>query len=145
MPGTPIARIGSGPDIPSGFTPVAVVECLRSVVRVKDRGVWLAEVKRVATVGLGPLMTELRKPSTTLHFGGPVECPMIVALVPWFELVSRDGQVIQPEIPYGFCDQPVSRVLVALNKLHWRTVSRTLVEKYKAILDPPQAARLGGT
>jgi hypothetical protein len=133
-PGTPIARVGSGPYIPSGFKPAAAVECVRSVVRVKGRGLWLADVKRVATSGLGPLMTALRMASH--HSPSDIACPMIVVPLPWLELVGQDGQLIQPEIPRGLCGQPASALLAALAHVKWRTVSRTLETKYKAVLDP---------
>jgi hypothetical protein len=140
--GGPRDQTGQGQHIPRGFAPVAVVQCVSLVVQVKGRGRWLAQVKRIATSDLGPLMTALRKPSTPLGAGGPVECPMIAALLPWFELLGTNGQLIQPVLPRTSCGQPIAAVLTALDKLHWRTVSRTLMEKYKAVLDPPPAGQL---
>lgn len=132
VPGGPIDGTGAGQHLAKGFTPVAAVECQDSIVQVKGRGRWVEETKRVATSGLGALMTALRKPPS--HRLPDVDCPMIAVAVPWFELVAKDGKVIDPAVPRGFCGQPVAAILVVLSKLHWQTVSRTLVEKYKPLL-----------
>jgi hypothetical protein len=135
-PGGPVDRVGAGEHIPKGFVPLAVVQCVRSVVRIKGRGQWLAVVKRVASYGLGPLISALRKPSSNVHAGAPIDCPMIEVPLPWFELVGYGNQVIQPVVPRESCGQPVSGVLTALANLKWQTVSRTLLERYRAVLDP---------
>jgi hypothetical protein len=142
-PGGPEVAVGggdatadqTGQHLPSGFVAVAVVECVRSVVPVKGRGQWEAVVKRVATSGLGPLMAALRRPSSRLPNPDDVACPMTEAPLPWFELVGKDGHVIQPAIPRASCGQPITAIVIALDKLPWLTLSRTLQVKYKPLIN----------
>jgi len=117
-------------SIPTGFTLVAVVRCVRVVVRVPGRGMWLAEKRQAAVTGLARLMTALREPSAPHNSKGPIpQCLAPYTVLPWFVLVSRDGQVIRPRVPVNVCRLPIEAVLASLNSMHWITLSTTLKQR----------------
>jgi hypothetical protein len=122
---SPVGTAADGRQrVPNGVKVVAVVECVQSTVTVKGKGTWLAELRRMSTVNLDSLVTALRRPSA--HTPAGTICPMYAIIVPWFVLITENGQQVLPMIPTVACGQPAPQVLGALGKLRWQTISQIL-------------------
>jgi hypothetical protein len=108
--------------IPAQFVPAAVVLCNPAIVFVNHNGRNVPSTRRVATTGLGRLMTALRAPSAPPDSN--VACLDQATYVPWFVLVGRNGRVIRPKVPVTVCGDPSPAVLASLNALRWTTPTR---------------------
>ncbi len=116
--GVPLALLPGGQDIPAGFSPVAVVECINLGQFGPGHGAGAAERREAAVSGLAGLMTALRQTQAEPSPPGPVCIAQL--RVPWFVLVGQDGQVIRPRLPATLCGQSTaSRVLASLKALPW--------------------------
>ncbi len=106
--------------VPAGFTPVAAVECSPEIVFTTSGRPPIRPVKQVAVSGLARLVAALR--SRPVPTGPNVICAAQAVIMPWFVLVSGNGQVILPRVPAGQCGEPSSRLLASLAALRWVTV-----------------------
>lgn len=120
-------RVRCGPDrqqasvpLPAGFVPAAAVLCPLVVRLVHEPG-HVRYPKQEASRGLAPLLAALRLRSPPPTPG--TVCAVQAVPTTWLFLISRDGQVIRPEIPDGACGQPLPQFLHALQHLPWVTVS----------------------
>jgi hypothetical protein len=114
----------SGPTepIPAGFTPIAVVECIRVTVRTPGGRVTDEEKRQVAVTGLRPLVRALRLVQPRLASGAIPACLIPASPMGWVELVGPRGQLIHPAIPVGSCGVPIPPVVTSLNRLRWITL-----------------------
>jgi hypothetical protein len=104
--------------VPARFIPVAVVLCDPGIVFVNHNGRNVPPTRKIATTGLGRLMTALRAPSAPRNSN--VNCLDQAVYTPWFVVVGRNGQVIRPKIPVTVCGDPSPAVLASLNALPFR-------------------------
>jgi len=109
-------------SIPAPFVPVAVVLCNPAIVFVNHNDRTVPPTERVATAGLGRLMTALRAPSARPE--SDVACLDQATYVAWFVLVGRNGLIIRPKIPVTVYGDPSPAVLASLNALRWTTPTR---------------------
>jgi hypothetical protein len=122
----------SGQAIPPGFSPVAVVQCVR-IGAIAPAQQWNSMRAEAAVTGLGPLLTALREPSERRTTAGTMPACLVPATaVPELALIGRDGQVIYPRIPVTACGVPIHQVVASLSALHWIKVA-TIVEPQSAV------------
>lgn len=111
----------SGVPLSPGFKPVAAVRCETQIKTVPGDGVWQVAVAQRATSGLDPLITALRLPSSNPPDGIQIPCAAVGFVAPEFALVDAQGRTVQPSLPHDVCENPLTRVLDALNALPWKT------------------------
>ena len=113
----------SGPaePVPAGFTPIAVVECVRVTVTLPGGAVRTEEKRQVAVAGLGSFLHALRLQKDP-RGGAMPACLVLTPPVAWLALVDSHGQVIHPAIPAVSCSMPVQPVWKSLRSLRWITL-----------------------
>lgn len=123
---SPRGRYLRAKPIPAGFRPLAVVECIRVPGIVPVDGPEPGELRRVAVSGLSRLVAALRLPATPRTRGLVPACLMPVDRAsPWIVFIGPGDHLLRPRIPTGACGLPIVPVQVALNSLHWQTLSPT--------------------
>lgn len=113
--------------LPRSFVPASVLRCVTGAVTVPGKGTWVAATLEKADQDLEPLAGALS--AAPGHMEPGRICPAFAIVPPQIVLVSREGTMIRPRLPVTDCGQIQSQVLAALAALHWRTVSRHLIEK----------------
>jgi hypothetical protein len=106
----------------------AAYDCDQTDVAVAGRGQWLVEDQAKASIGLGRLLSALRRPDQSPPFDGG-SCSAIEVVVPQLVVVSRGGVVLRPTIPTDECRQTQPAVLAALRALRWTVVHRRLLRQ----------------
>jgi len=107
--------------LPADFVVAAAIRCVETERVVPGRGVWQFELRQVADHGLARLAAALRRPSIPPP---PNQmCPAVGVVVIPFVLLGRDGRLVYPRLPTGECGNPLPQVSLALQDLHWVTVS----------------------
>ena len=129
---TALARVARGVHCPPGPSPVsaplpadfvaaAAIRCVETERVVPGRGVWLFELRQVADHGLARLAAALRRPSIAPPPN--LMCAVPAVSVTAFVLVGRDRRLVCPRLPTGECGNPQPEALLAVQDLHWVTVS----------------------
>jgi len=107
--------------LPADFVVAAAIRCVETERVVPGRGVWQFELRQVADHGLARLAAALRRPSIPPP---PNQmCPAVGVIVIPFVLLGRDGRLVYPRLPTGECGWPLPQVGLAMQDLHWVTVS----------------------
>jgi len=107
--------------LPADFVVAAAIRCIETQRVVPGRGVWQFELRQVADHGLARLAAALRLPSIPPP---PNQmCAAVLGVVIPFVLLGRDGRLVYPRLPTGECGNPLPQVSLALQDLHWVTVS----------------------
>lgn len=107
--------------LPAHFVVAAAIRCVETERVVPGRGVWQFELRQVADHGLARLAAALRRPSIPPP---PNQmCLAVLGVVIPFVLLGRDGRLVYPRLPTGECGNPLPQVLLAMQDLHWVTVS----------------------
>jgi hypothetical protein len=104
-----------GVRLPVSFTPVSVERCVHGTTDIPGKGLWVT-----ATL---ELTSALRQPDQKPAGA----CPAIAILPPQVLLTGADGERLVPLLPATSCALVQSRVLAALDALHWQTVSIRLI------------------
>ncbi|MDQ1727284.1 MAG: hypothetical protein QOK14_1329 [Frankiaceae bacterium] len=96
-----------------------LVRCTTVTRTYAGAGSWHVQEMQLATSDLGSFLVALHAPSTrpsgACGHGSPYT-------VPWFTLVTLDGSVLQPTVPFDGCIAAAA-VLEAFDHLRWRTIA----------------------
>jgi hypothetical protein len=107
--------------LPADFVVAAAIRCVETERVLPGRGVWQFEFRQVAGHVLARLAAALRRPSIPPP---PNQmCPAVLVSVIPFVLLGRDGRLVYPRLPTGECGWPLPQVGLAMQDLHWVTVS----------------------
>jgi hypothetical protein len=111
-------------SLPASFVPVSAERCVDGAQTIPGKGLWATATLERADSGLAALVAALRQPSA-----GPAAhaCPALAMIPPAVVLTSATGQQLIPRIPHSSCGLTQSQVLIALDGLHWSTVSVRLI------------------
>jgi hypothetical protein len=144
-PATPVPTISEGPVVPGqsacvgwpagatsvslpvSFVPVSVERCANGAQTIPGKGLWTTATLQRADSGLAGLINALRQPSVTHHPG--TVCPALAEILPQVVLIGANGEKLIPRLPTTGCGLIQSRVLAALDALHWQPVSVRLIAK----------------
>jgi len=120
-------------SLPASFVPVSVERCLDGAETIPGKGLWSTATLERADGGLAALLSALRQPSEghSDHI-----CPALAMIPPALVLTSATGQQLIPRLPVSSCGLTQSRVVVALDGLHWNTVSVRLIAQISAAAAP---------
>jgi hypothetical protein len=110
-----------GVPLPADFAVAAAIRCVETERVVPGRGVWQFKLKQVADHGLARLAAALRRPSILPPPN--LMCAAVGVVVTPLVLLGRDGRLVYPRLPTGECGNPLPQVLLAIQDLHWVTVS----------------------
>ena len=116
-----VSASSPGVPLPANFDAVAVVRCKDEVEPVAGDGTWDTALAQRATGDISALMTALRTPSSKPPTASDFACTAVGIAVPNFALVDAAGHIVRPILPHDECDQPLAKVLDAVNALPWKT------------------------
>jgi hypothetical protein len=125
-----VPRAGSGGQpgqpVPAGFRPVAVVECV-APGPVGTGYTGTMQRRRAAVTRLSGLIAALRDAEAHPPAPGSLTLCLPRPGTLWFVLVGKDGRLIQPQVPVGYCSPAGQAVLTDLSSLTWITLGVTVV------------------
>ena len=121
-------------SLPVSFVPVSVERCVNGAQTIPGKGLWTTSTLQRADSGLAALINALRQPAVA-HRPGTV-CPALAIIPPQVVLIGADGKKLIPRLPVTGCGLIQSRVLAALDGLHWQTVSVRLIAKVQGATTP---------
>jgi hypothetical protein len=111
--------------LPASFVAVAVLRCVTGAQTIPGKGQWETATLQRADKDLTALVAALRLPPVMRKPG--IICPYIAIVPPQIALIGADGKTLVPRLPVGECGLIQSRVLTALARLQWQTVSVRLI------------------
>lgn len=114
-------------SLPLSFAVLSVERCVTTEQAIPGKGLWTTATLQRADSGLGALISALREPNATRQPG--TLCPELAIIPPQILLIGANGQKLVPRLPVTGCGLIQSRVLAALNTLHWQPVSVRLIAK----------------
>ncbi|MGH3211488.1 MAG: hypothetical protein ACRDNO_27405 [Trebonia sp.] len=131
MPGQPVC-VGwptgaTSVSLPVSFVPVSVERCVNGVEAIPGKGLWSTATLQRSDSGLAALINALRQPTAARQPG--TVCPALAEIPPQIVLIGADGQKLIPRLPATGCGLIQSRVLVALDAIHWQPLSVRLIAK----------------
>lgn len=118
-------------SLPVSFVPVSVERCVNGAETIPGKGLWETATLERSDSGLAGLISALRQPNVTRHPG--TVCPALAMVPPEVLLIGADGEKLIPRLPATSCGLVQSRVLAALDGLHWQTVSVRLVAQISGV------------
>jgi hypothetical protein len=107
--------------LPASFDAVAVVRCEDEVETVSGDGTWDMALAQRATGDLSALIAALRTPSSDPPTASDIACAAVGVEIPVFALVDAEGRIVRPALPHDECDEPLTKVLDAVNAMPWKT------------------------
>jgi hypothetical protein len=120
-------------SLPASFVPVSAERCVDAAQTIPGKGLWSTATLERAVGGLAALVSALREPSAG-H--SDHACPALAMIPPAVVLTSATGQQLIPRLPATSCGLTQSQVLIALDGLHWSTVSVRLIAQISAATTP---------
>ncbi len=129
-PDEPWPGLESNPPLAKDVVIKAVVRCEPVQRTYSSLGEWSVQLAEVANHGFDELVAALHEPSQKAPPNQA--CPDIGYVIPWFVLVTADGEAARAAIPTGTCGKPHADATKALQSLPFEVVDAVRVRQLRS-------------